>query len=112
MATYQNVTPNQLGQAAIGTAVSTIYTAPKLTRVYLRDINIVNTNVAANAVNVYLVPSGGTAGTANALLYAQSIATATAYRWTGVQVLLPSQSIQVSATLTGATVIASGGEAT
>lgn len=112
MANYQNVTPVQLGQAAITGSVATLYTVPTATRTYLKDINICNTSGSAITVNVYLVPSGGTASTANALLYTLSIASNAVYRWTGVQVLLPGQTIQTSASTTGCTIIASGGEAT
>ena len=112
MPTYQNVTPVQLGQAAITTSATTLYTVPSLTRTYLKDINICNTTGSPVTVNVYLVPSGGSAGTGNALLFGLSVAANTVYRWTGVQVLLPSQTVQVSASGTGCTIIASGGEAT
>jgi len=112
MANYQNVIPIQLGQAAITGSVATLYTVPTATRTYLKDINICNTTGGAITVNVYLVPSGGSAGTGNALLYGLSVAANTVYRWTGVQVLLPAQTLQVSASTTGCTIIASGGEST
>ena len=79
MPTYQNVTPIQLGQAAITTSATTLYTVPSLTRTYLKDINICNTTGSPVTVNVYLVPSGGSAGTGNALLYGLSVAANTVY---------------------------------
>jgi hypothetical protein len=109
---YQNVIPNQLGQTAITTSVAVLYTVPSSTRTYLKDINICNTAGSSTNVNVYIVPSSGTASTSNALLYSQAIASNSAYRWTGVQVLLPNETIQVSASATGCSIIASGGEAT
>jgi len=109
---YQNVIPNQLGQMAITTSVSVLYTVPSSTRTYLKDINICNTTVAPITINLYLVPSNGTADVSNALLFTQTVASYSAYRWTGVQVLLPNETIQVSASATGCTIIASGGEAT
>ena len=108
---YQNVTPVQLGLAAITGTVATLYTVPLLTKTYLKDINICNTTASSITVNVYLVPSGGTAGTSNALLYGFSVAANSIYHWSGVQVLNTGQSLQVSASTTGTTIIASGGEA-
>lgn len=109
---YQNVTPVQLGQAAITTSVATLYTVPTSTRTYLKDINICNTSGSSVNVNVYLVPSGSSAATSNALLYTLAVASHTTYQWSGVQVLTPEQTVQVSASATGCTIIASGGEAT
>jgi hypothetical protein len=109
---YQNVTPVQLGQAAITTSVATLYTVPSSTRTYVKGIDICNTSGSAVTVNVYLVPSGLTAATSNALFYGLSIAANTIYHWVGTQILLPGQTLQVSASTTGLTIIASGGEAT
>ena len=54
---FQNVTPIQLGQAAITTGVTTVYTAPVNTRTYVKDINICNTTGISRTVSVFLVPS-------------------------------------------------------
>ena len=109
---YQNVTPIQLCQAAITTSAVTLYTVPAATRTYLKDINVCNTTGSAVNVNIYLVPAGGTASTANALVYSYSVAADSFFHWSGVQVLLPGQTLQVSASATGTTIMASGGEAT
>lgn len=109
--TYQNVTPQQLGQAAITTSPATLYTVPASTRTYLKEFDICNTTTASITVRVFLIPSAGTAGVGNALLYDVSIPAKGTLQWTGSQVLLTSGFIQTSASATGCTITASGGEA-
>lgn len=109
--TFQNVTPNQLGQAAITTSPATLYTVPASTRTYLKEFSICNTTTAPILVRVYLIPSAGTAGTGNALLYDASVPAKGTLQWTGSQVLLTGGFVQVSASATGCTITASGGEA-
>ena len=111
MANYQNVTPIQLGQAAITTSATVVYIVPSSALVYLKDIDICNTNSTPVTVNVYLVPSGSTASTSNALFYGAPIPGNSTLQWTGTQLLLTSQTVQVSASATGCTIIASGGQA-
>lgn len=127
MANYQNIIPTQLAQASVtGTAVK-IYTVPSTstngatgaystvvtstTRTYLKDINICNTTAGAVTISIFLVPSGGTAGTSNALYYATSVAANSVLRWTGAQILPTSSTIWVQGSTTGLTVTISGGEA-
>lgn len=112
MANYQNVTPVKLGQAAILTTVTTIYIAPALTRVYLKNIDVANTGGATKDLDIYLVPAGGTAGTSNAIAYTIAVPAHTTYQWRGVQILYPSDTIQVKGSATGLTITASGGQAT
>lgn len=111
MANYQSITPVQLGQAAITTGYTTLYTVPAATRTYLKDFDIINTTAAVIHIYVSLVPSAGTAGTDNALLYYNAIPAFTTMQWTGSIVLNPAETIQVKASATGCTIIASGGEA-
>lgn len=109
---YQNVVPNQLGQAAITLGATTIYTVPNLTRTFVKDIDIANTTGSAINATVYLVPSASIAGTANTLVPTVSIPANSIFQWTGSQVLLPGGTIQVQASALGLTITASGGEAT
>jgi len=132
MANYQNVVPNQLGQAALTAVPQTIYTVPvvvansavgvsnnvtQTTRTYLKDINICNTTAAALTVYVFIVPNSGTAAASNAIIYGKSIAANDVYRWTGSQILPASMSgtskttLQAYASAVGITITASGGEA-
>jgi len=108
---YQNVTPIQLGQAAITTSVATLYTVPTSSLVYLKDIDICNTTGNPISVNIYLVVSGSSATTSNALFYGASVPAKSTLQWTGSQILLTGQTVQVSASATGCTIIASGGQA-
>ena len=111
MSNYQNVFPNQLGQVAVTTSYTTLYTVPSVVRTYLKQIDICNTTSAAVTIFISLVPSSGTAVASNALYFGQSVPANTTISYTGVQVLLPGATIQVMAGATGLTVTASGGEA-
>jgi hypothetical protein len=108
---YYNITPTKLGQAAITGTIATLYTVPTGFRAFVKDLNICNTTSGAVTVNVHLVPKSGTAGTDNAILYTYSIAANTIYRWTGVQIMNESETIQVKGSTTGLTITASGAEA-
>lgn len=109
---YQNIIPVRLGQAAITNVIATLYTVPVNTRTLLKDFDICNTTAGALTVDVHLVPSGGSATTANALLYGYSINANATLQWSGTQVLNAGATIQVKASGAGCTINASGGEAT
>lgn len=111
MANYQNITPVKLGQAAITTSYATLYTTPLLTKTYLKQFDIANTNSTSIGLYVHLVPVGGTATTANAIAYNIPLAVASILQWTGVEIMEPGSMIQVKASATGCTITASGGEA-
>jgi hypothetical protein len=108
---FQNITPTKLGQAAITTGVTTLYTVPASTRTLLKEFSIANTTGADINVRVFLVPSGGTAGTGNAFLYDVPVPTANALQYNGVQVMTAGETIQIQAAATGLTITASGAEA-
>jgi hypothetical protein len=109
---FDVITPVKLGQAAITTGVTTLYTVPAATRTLLKEFSIANTTAADINVRVFLVPSAGTAGTANAFLYDVPVPYANALQYNGIEVLNAGDTIQVQAVSTGLTIIASGGEAT
>ena len=108
---YYDITPTKLGQAAMTTSYATIYTTPANTRTFVKDIDIINTT--ANIVRIYvsLVPTGGTAGTANALFYYNALPAYTTMQWAGSQLLNESDFISVKASATGCTITVSGAEA-
>lgn len=108
---YQRITPAKLAVAAITAGTTTVYTTPASTRTMVKEIDICNTTGGALTVNVHLVPSGGAAGTANALLYGTSINANSTLQWSGVQVLNAGDTIQVQGSGLGLTILASGGEA-
>jgi hypothetical protein len=109
---YQRITPAKLAQGAITGSTTTVYTVPASTRTMVKEIDICNTTGGALTVNVHLVPSGGSAGTSNALLYGTSINANSTLQWSGVQVMNAGDTIQVQGSALGLTILASGGEAT
>jgi hypothetical protein len=108
---YNNVTPIRLGQAEMTTSYVTIYTTPPNTRTYVKDLDIINTTVAAIGIYVSLVQTGGSAGTSNALFYNTQLPPNTIVQWAGSQVLNEGDTIQVKASASGCTITVSGGEA-
>ena len=112
MANYQNVTPIQIAQAALTTSYVTLYTVPTTpTRTYMKQIDVCNTTGSAATFNLHIVPVTFSAGTQNALFYAQTVAANSTFSYAGVQVLPTSSFISAKASATGLTVTISGGEA-
>lgn len=109
---FQNIVGAKLAQAAIGTAYAVIYRVPGGTRTYVKDIDICNTTGSPISIYVSLVASGGTASSANALFYGNSLPGNTTMQWTGCEIINPADTIQVKASASGCTVNISGGEAT
>jgi len=109
---FDVITPTKLGQAAITTGVTTLYTVPASTRTLVKELSIANTTAAAINVRVFLVPSAGTAGTTNAFLYDLPVPGNNTLQYNGVQVMNAAETIQVQAASTGLTITASGAEAT
>ena len=109
---FDVITPTKLGQSAITTGVTTLYTVPASTRTLLKEFSIANTTAAAINVRVFLVPSAGSAGTSNAFLYDVSIPANNTIQYNGIEVLNAGDTIQIQAASAGLTIIASGGEAT
>jgi len=112
VANYQNVIPLRLGQAAMTTSYTTLYTTPLVTRTYVKDFDIINTTGATVRIYVHIVPSGSLTGTANAVLYNNALPAYTTMQWTGSQIMNPGDTIQIKASAVGCTITASGGEAT
>jgi hypothetical protein len=108
---YNNITPVKLGQAAMTTGYVTLYTTPANTRTFVKDLDIINTSAASIGIYVSLVPSGGTAGTSNALFYNTQLPANTIVQWAGSQILNAGDTIQVKASTTGCTITVSGAEA-
>ena len=108
---FDAITPTKLGQAAITVGVTTLYTVPASTRTLLKEFSIANTTAAAINVRVFLVPSAGAAGTANAFLYDVAVPNNNALQYDGIQVMNAGDTIQIQAALAGLTITASGAEA-
>jgi hypothetical protein len=108
---FDVITPTKLGQAAITVGVTTLYTVPAATRTLLKELSIANTTAAAINVRVFLVPSAGAAGTANAFLYDVPVPNNNALQYDGIQVMNAGDTIQIQAASAGLTITASGAEA-
>lgn len=109
---FDVITPTKLGQAAITTGVTTLYTVPASTRTLLKEFSIANTTGAAINVRVFLVPSAGSANTGNAFLYDVAVPANNTLQYNGIEVLNAGDTIQVQAASAGLTIIASGAQAT
>ena len=82
-----------------------------MNRTYVKDIDIINTTASTLYIYVSLVPSGGTAGTSNALFYNTTLPPYSLVQWAGSQILDAGATIQVKGSATGCTINISGGEA-
>jgi hypothetical protein len=115
MASYQNVTPLQMAQAALTTSFVTLYTVPTNattpSRTYLKQIDVCNTTSGALTFHICIVPLAGTADATNALFYGQTIAANSTYSYSGVQILPTSSFISAKASGSGLAITISGGEA-
>jgi len=108
---FQSLTGRKIAQAEILATVSIAYTTPANTRTYIKDITVANTTGGGVDASVYIVPKGGAASTANALIYTSTIATKAYLHWTGLQITDPGDTIQVLGSGTGLTINISGAEA-
>jgi hypothetical protein len=108
MGLFQSITPVKLGQVAIGTANTLVYTVPAATRTFLKDIDIANTMSIPISVTVY---AGAGQASANVLIPNVPIPANSIFQWTGSQILNTTDTINAVASATGCTISASGGEA-
>lgn len=105
---YNLMRGTPLSPAASTTSVSTLYTVPSTNQFLLTDIEICNTAAVSGTFNIYLVPSGGTAGASNAIFYNAPILPSSTVQWTGQQSLAGGSTIQALASATTITIKPSG----
>lgn len=98
-----------LSPGTAGSSISTIYTVPTGQQFTLTDIEICNASATATSFSIYLVPSGGTAGTTNALFYNAPINGNTTVQWTGSTALDEGYTVQVSSAAATVAMKISGG---
>lgn len=93
-------------------SAQTFYTAPALTNTILKKVTFTNSDVAvAYTVTLYLVKSGGSAGTSNIIINAQTVAagaTVEAFEVEGA-VMNAGDFLQAFASTTGKIVFAGSG---
>ena len=94
---------------AAGTTIGTLYTVPAAQQFTLTDIEICNASASASSFSIYLVASGGSAGTTNALFYNAPINGNTTVQWTGSTALATGSTIQASSASGNVTIKISGG---
>ncbi len=97
MGQYQNIVGKKLGSAIASTSYVTIFTVPELTRTYVKDINACNVTANNHNCYIHIVPSGGTAGISNAILYNFLIGGHTVYNWNGLAIMNAGDTLQVKA---------------
>lgn len=101
----------KLGQGAITTGAGTlIYTVPTGMRTDVMDINIANTTSSPLTAAIHLVPTGGSATTANMLFPTVTVPGNTLIQWTGAETLNAGDFIQGIGSAAGITVNISGVE--
>lgn len=93
---------------AIGVAVSTAYTVPAATTTTVQALDVVNTTGSTKLLRIFFVPSGGVAGTGNALVYDVPIPKNSTFPWRGPQVLSTGDTIQTQADAVGLTLHGTG----
>jgi hypothetical protein len=95
-------------QVAVVTATTTQYTVPAARQDVLKDIEICNTGASAITFSLYVVPSGGSATTATAILLSVGIPGNQTLHWTGTVVMNANDFIATGASATGLTMTVSG----
>lgn len=95
--------------SAVGVSAGTLYTVPAGQQFTLTDIEICNTSASTTTFSIFLVASGASAGTSNALFYNAPINGNTTVQWTGSTALAAGSTIQVSAGAATVAIKISGG---
>ena len=97
-----------MGRGAMALSYATLYTVQPNNNIVLTNIDICNTAGVAAQVWVSIVPSGGTAGTDNALIYGANVPANSLMQWVGSLPMSPGETVQCYATATTCTIMASG----
>lgn len=99
--------------SAIPTSVTTIYTVPANTTTLLKELAICNTRSSDINVRVFLVPSGGSPATSNALVYDFAVPSNLPFVLGPLNTAMNAgATLRVQANVTGLTIISSGVEIT
>lgn len=93
------------------TGITDLYTVPSATSAVVSTISATNVDGTASDISIYVVPSGGTAGTENALVYQAELGANTFQAFTIGVTLAAGDKLQVQlATSSAATFQAFGSE--
>lgn len=106
MATY--AAAKLFDPTAVGTSIGIIYTAPGSTTVKVAELLIANTTASNITINLYMVPYGGTAGSANLIGASIPIPGNSTMQWEMSQILASGDFIAASASAAGVLIRGSG----
>lgn len=106
---YNNIPTTQLGQAAAGTSVGTLYTANSKVAAHINSIVICNTATTTANIYLFIVPSGGTAGPSNAIFYGNPLPGNTTLDWQGYLIVPAGGTVQGYASTANVAITLSGG---
>jgi hypothetical protein len=98
----------KLVQVAVATAATTQYTVPASRQDVIKDYEVCNTTGAAITFTFNVVPTGGSASTANQVLSSASIPANQTFHWTGTIVMNAGDFLSTAASATGLTLTVSG----
>jgi hypothetical protein len=98
----------RLFQAALATAATTQYTTPASRQDVIKDMELCNTTGAAITVILNVVPTGGSATTANQVFSSASIPANQTLHWTGTIVMNAGDFISTATSGVGVTATVSG----
>jgi len=77
--------------------ITTLYTVLAGSTAVMKSVTVSNTDSVTREMSVYLVPSGSSASTSNALYYEVPVRAKSVLQWDGYQVLPAGTTIQGSA---------------
>jgi hypothetical protein len=102
--------PKLLARAALTTSDTTVYTVPSNTTTIIKHIMLCNTTGSARLVRVEVVPNGGTAGAASAIVYDFSLGANLPWSELHFIVMAAGDFLSVKADAGGVTITVSGVE--
>lgn len=105
---YKYIKGTNLVRTSMPLSVITLYTEPLGTEIKITDIEICNTASTAATFSIYIVASGESASTYNALFYQCPIPARSTMQWTGSQVLKANGTIRGYASASTVTVMIDG----
>ncbi len=99
----QEVVVHNPGDTTIGTGPTTVMTAPDDRFFLIEGVSVTNVTGGAESFSVYIVPAGGTASTANAVIHQEQVAGYTSLRLVTLEGLIldAGASLQVATTSPG-----------
>lgn len=101
----------KLAQAAVTSAVTTVYTVPTGARALIKTFDLCNNSlIHVRKATVYFVPSGASPADSNTIVPNVDLEPRSMLQWTGLQVLNAGDSVQVTANDSDVTLNMSGAE--